>query len=1022
MQSSKSAPSVNENDGVSWLANAFSLTLFRGVQSPQGTERVMTWGELVERWQRPVVCGLKQYVPGWSPASFEGARRAKAGVRSVSALVLDYEPQACALPRGLPLCAPCPDLRPAAAVCPAGLAGEACEAILLIEDDVGAASGAKLCGGPVYLSGTRYADARDRLDEAGQAAVLHTSYSHRDPRKGAAERFRVVLPLSRPVSADEYPALWAAVVGPLLDAGHQIDESVKDASRFWFEPALREPGATYLLDVITGAVLDVDALLPAAAPVAPPASAPAPITSRPEVSPASAPRSTPAPITPPRPPPVRPSNGGGAGGGAPRRAAGEAPPEGTPARARYAAGALDRAEAAIRAAQPGQRSDALNKEAYGLGGLIGPELSESDVVARLLAATAGWPDPRKTESTLRRAVKAGMNNPRRGSSNGSTGERPGGANPASLGSWSMPARAAAAAGADDGEEAPPEDSGRFDDDGVEIPASDEAPASSPSPAPPAPPAGGGYPAGDDGEPEDDRPVVQITVDRHLALDATIVHLAARADIYQRAGKLVLCVEEWLSSPGGQPKKAPPQIRDVSKPHLAELLSRSVRFESFRAGRDGDPGDFEPCPAPGWLVDQVLDRGAWPYIRPLRSVASSPVLRADGTVLETPGYDPETGLLYAPQRAFLPVPAEASLDDAKGAVKLLFDLVRDFPFETRAHKSAWLAALLTPLARYAFEGPSPLVLIEANIRGSGKSKLAYIIGIIVSGATPENLSYSNDDVEMDKRLLSIAKSGDQITYFDNVDLPLGNGPLNNALTTTRYRGRILGGNDMACFDLLTTFMASGNNVQLAADMARRCLPIRLQSPEQNPEKRKVSDPKILATVANRRAEYLQAALTILRAYFVAGAPQETLSPWGSFEGWSDLIRSVITWVGLPDPGETRDALAENGDTEGQLLEVLIEGWALMQSIKASPDGLTVGDVLDDLAARPSENGALRDALAQLCNAQAGKLPSPKSVASRLSHLRDRVCNGRCLRKGERTKKGATWLVGDAPQPEQWEPAE
>ena len=46
------------------------------------------------------------------------------------------------------------------------------------------------------------------------------------------------------------------------------------------------------------------------------------------------------------------------------------------------------------------------------------------------------------------------------------------------------------------------------------------------------------------------------------------------------------------------------------------------------------------------------------------------------------------------------------------------MVADFPFAQPEHKSTFLAFLLTALARYAFSGPAPLFLIDANVRGSG----------------------------------------------------------------------------------------------------------------------------------------------------------------------------------------------------------------------------------------------------------------------------------------------------------------
>src|SRR5690606_3260807 len=111
----------------------------------------------------------------------------------------------------------------------------------------------------------------------------------------------------------------------------------------------------------------------------------------------------------------------------------------------------------------------------------------------------------------------------------------------------------------------------------------------------------------------------------------------------------------------------------------------------------------------WAIKAVLHRGEWP-VRHLETVVESPVLRMDGSILSTPGYDVATGLLYIPSQGFDQIPLSPNQADAAAAVQTLLDVVRDFPFATPAHAAAWIASVLTPLARFAFKGPSPLFLV------------------------------------------------------------------------------------------------------------------------------------------------------------------------------------------------------------------------------------------------------------------------------------------------------------------------
>src|SRR5262249_11804510 len=153
------------------------------------------------------------------------------------------------------------------------------------------------------------------------------------------------------------------------------------------------------------------------------------------------------------------------------------------------------------------------------------------------------------------------------------------------------------------------------------------------------------------------------------------------------------------------------------------------------------------------------RGNWPGVRHLEAVVDHPVLRPDGTLLVGNGYDADTGLIVE-GRVSLPEMAERPTeDDAVRALAELLDVVRDFPFESPTHKAAWLAALLTPLARFAFNGPAPLFLVDANVRGAGKGLLLDCISRIVTGERFTVATYTRDEDELRKRITSLALAGD-----------------------------------------------------------------------------------------------------------------------------------------------------------------------------------------------------------------------------------------------------------------------
>lgn len=98
---------------------------------------------------------------------------------------------------------------------------------------------------------------------AGFFGVMHTTRKH----TAEAPRFRVVLPLSRPVTAAEYSQLWVR----FADFAGSIDESPKDPSRFWYLPGSKVDGP-FESWRLTGELLDVDEWLarPEPKPAPPP--------------------------------------------------------------------------------------------------------------------------------------------------------------------------------------------------------------------------------------------------------------------------------------------------------------------------------------------------------------------------------------------------------------------------------------------------------------------------------------------------------------------------------------------------------------------------------------------------------------------------------------------------------------------------------------------------------------------------------------------------------------------------------
>ncbi len=494
----------------------------------------------------------------------------------------------------------------------------------------------------------------------------------------------------------------------------------------------------------------------------------------------------------------------------------------------------------------------------------------------------------------------------------------------------------------------------------------------------------------------------IGPDESRVVDEAIEALAPVDNIYQRGGALVQVVEGTKPPRGIERPKDSPKIALLRHARLRELLAIAATW--YKPGEEEEQVRIHP---PDWVVKAVDARGQWKGIRRLEAVVESPVLRADGTILQLPGYDQQTGLIFRPQTQFPLAKEMPTQADAVAAVEMLLEVVEDFPFQTEAHRAAWLAATLTPLARYAFYGCAPLFLIDANVPGCGKGLLTDATSQVVAGREMARMSLPRDDEEFRKRITAVAVAGEPLILIDNIASTLGCASLDAALTATSWSDRLLGESTMVSgAPLFATWYATGNNIILAADTARRTLHIRLESPEEKPEERSgFRHPDLLRWVREERPRLTVAAVTILAAYCAAGKPDMGLKLWGSFEAWSVLVRNAVVWAGQPDPANTRAELTSQADREGVALRHLLAGW---EEVDPSGAGMTVAELLAALNDRAAECATVRAALLELCPPKDGKTINTRSVGMKFHHLRHRIADGRFLnRRDHRT--GLIWRV-------------
>ena len=173
----------------------FQISLFQNKTDNQPKLVRRSWRQLCDEFQRPQIRASKDGLL-FSGATFEPARRLKENVRELSLLGFDVDHNA------------------------------------------------------------DFDDVKSRFDALKCAYAIHSTHSHlrrTEKNPNAEPRFRVIVPLLKPITSKDFPNLWQYVKFTTV---LPFDESAKDASRMFYTPAKADENAAFVCHIQTGAFLD----------------------------------------------------------------------------------------------------------------------------------------------------------------------------------------------------------------------------------------------------------------------------------------------------------------------------------------------------------------------------------------------------------------------------------------------------------------------------------------------------------------------------------------------------------------------------------------------------------------------------------------------------------------------------------------------------------------------------------------------------------------------------------------------
>lgn len=378
----------------------------------------------------------------------------------------------------------------------------------------------------------------------------------------------------------------------------------------------------------------------------------------------------------------------------------------------------------------------------------------------------------------------------------------------------------------------------------------------------------------------------------------------------------------------------PEVKDMDADRFPSWVEQFISF------RKAEPVHSEVESLGKPKVVQILAsdilRNSLPEVRRINAVRlpiwgpTDPATGKRTIKLADPGYDAATGIYtmdlcpYSTTRADLP-----SLHRA------LCSLLGEFPwdditdgshtFATSRNVACFMAYMVGQYCRNLIT-LQPLILVNANTQGSGKTLLAAIGLSPVHGA-PTVTPCPNNDEELRKTLFATLAAGASYCLLD--DLPsLVASTVNQFSTAPKVSDRKMHSQEIITFPNTMQIISTGNNLKITPDIERRALIIDLFAETKPTETTHTDHLEISATNRPKwRSSLLSVLYNLLQHWVEAGMP--AICPRNaksSFESFVAIAGNITRHSGFADPFAKRPSDGTSGDTVGKLCEHLICGIA------------------------------------------------------------------------------------------------
>lgn len=355
------------------------------------------------------------------------------------------------------------------------------------------------------------------------------------------------------------------------------------------------------------------------------------------------------------------------------------------------------------------------------------------------------------------------------------------------------------------------------------------------------------------------------------------------------------------------------LKPLSGLVLSSVLSTSFLFYETKTNKKGDQYQinrtFLPSSASGVLSKMPIDSSLFPKLKAIRA---KPFIDTNGDIFYKQGFSAKDNLYLVNSLTKPSWVKECNPDRewCKEKVRKFIDeYLHAFPWRSESDKMGFLCLMLTPLVAVHLNQRTPLFVLEANQPSSGKTVLGMIASKIIENDYQLGEATSNIE-EARKQITSILKNGTGLYILDNVT---GNLPRiwERVITSPQYSDRLLGSNTQMLLNNQTTWVATGNNMEITGDLFRRVFILQLESNVADPSK--LTDKKeffkSLQDKLENEQEDLYWTLMLVCKSFIQSGHEVKDAYWPSFPRWYSFFEGLLNWLDLPSIKKCKDSVQE-----------------------------------------------------------------------------------------------------------------